>query len=243
MSSQQSRKKKTGMDREMEMESARIFGKHVSREKGRVLLAVTLIACALPMLLGARMWDAIPEIVPSGLIGADGKDDSIPRWMVAYGLPAFMCLMDLIAHGQLLLHQKRMTLPPTPVRLMGRWGFPVLSVVCCSGMILESTGRSPLELPFVTPCVLGLLLLILGAHMWDCPRSARIALRFPAVEHSDEAWRAVHRFAGWLWMAAGLLVIAGVMLTAASTPITAVLIVVALAAPMVYARAQESRGL
>lgn len=236
MSSQQSRKKKTGMDREMEIESARIFGKHVSREKGWVLLAVTLIACALPMLLGVRMWNDIPEIVPSGFIGSNGEDDSIPRWMVAFGLPAFMCLMDLIAHGQLLLNQKRMTLPPTPVRLMGRWGFPVLSVVFCSGMILESAGGAPLALPFVTPCVLGLLLMMLGSHMWDCPREAKIALRFSATEHSDEVWRAVHRFAGWLWMAAGLLVVAGVMLTAASTPVTAVLIVAALAAPMVYAR-------
>ena len=194
------RKKKTEEERMIEAEGAKIFGKHVSKEKGRGLLVASLLACALPMVLGARMWDQIPEIVPSGLIGMDGKDDSIPRWMVAFGLPGLMCLLDLIAHIQLLINQKNMTLP------------------------------------FVTPCVLGLALMMLGAHMWDCPKNAKLALRFGGVEENDSAWKALHRFAAWLWLAVGLLVIAGVMLTSSSTIATAVLIVLALVAPMVYVR-------
>ena len=133
-----------------------------------------------------------------------------------------------------------MTLPSAAVRLVGRWGFPVISVLFCSGMVFEATGGT-LTLPFITPCVLGLALLLLGAHMWDCPRDAKLALRFSFTECSDEAWRAVHRFAGWLWLAVGLLVIAGVMLTSGSTVSTAVLIVVALLAPMVYGRTRQNR--
>lgn len=227
------KKKKTAEERQFEIESARMFGKHVSKEKAAVLLAATLIACALPILLGVRLWDQIPEIVPTGLIGTDGKDDSVPRAVVVFGLPGLMCLLDLICHGQLWLNQKRMTLPSTPVRLVGRWGFPVISVLFCSGMVFEATGGT-LTPAFVTPCVLGLALLLLGAHMLDCPRDAKLALRFSFTERSDEAWRAVHRFAAWLWLAVGLLVIAGVMLSSGSTVSTAVLIVVALAAPMVY---------
>ena len=181
-------KKKTEEERMIEAEGAKIFGKHVSKEKGRGLLVASLLACALPMVLGARMWDKIPEIVPSGLIGMDGKDDSIPRWMVAFGLPGLMCLLDLIAHMQLLINQKNMTLPKPAVRLVGRWGFPIISVIFCSGMIMQSVGEQALTLPFVTPCVLGLV------------------------------------------------VIAGVMLTSSSTIVTAVLIILALLAPAVYAR-------
>ena len=55
------RKKKTGIDRELEIQSAVMFGKHVSKEKGRVLMIATLLACAAPMLLGARMWSLIPK--------------------------------------------------------------------------------------------------------------------------------------------------------------------------------------
>ena len=66
---------------------AEIFGKHLSPEKQRALLIVTLTACALPMILGVRMWDRIPEIVETGLIGPGGQDDSLPRWAVALLLP------------------------------------------------------------------------------------------------------------------------------------------------------------
>lgn len=229
------RKKKTKEERMIEAEGARIFGKHVSKEKGRALLAATLLACALPMVLGARMWDQIPEIVPSGLIGVNGEDDSIPRWMVAFGLPGLMCLLNFLAHMQLYLNQKNMTVPKPYVRLVGRWGFPILSVIFCSGMIFQSVDGQALSLPFVTPCVLGLALMMLGGHMWDCPQDAKLALRFGGCEENSAAWKALHRFAGVLWLIVGLVVIAGAMLTSGSTAVTAVLIVAALLTPVVYA--------
>lgn len=239
--STKTKKKKTAEELMIEREGARMFGKHVSKQKGIVLLVVTLIACALPMVLGIRLWNEIPEVVPTGLIGMDGKDDSLPRAAVVFALPGLMCLLDLICHGQLYGYQKRMAVPPAKFRLVGRWGFPVISVLFCSGMILESAGRQALSLPFVTPCVLGLLLMILGAHMWDCPRDAKIALRFSFTENSEPAWKAVHRFAGWLWLTAGLLVVAGTMAASTSTIVTAVLVLAALAAPVVYGQSMRNK--
>ena len=98
MSKYQKKKVKTKEERELEIQGAKFFGKHVSREKGRALLIISLIACALPMILGAKYWNQIPLIVESGLVGTDGKDDSIPRWMVAFGLPALMMLLNFLCH-------------------------------------------------------------------------------------------------------------------------------------------------
>ena len=228
------KKKKPAMTREMEQQAAQLLGKHASREKRRVLLAVTLIACALPMILGWRMRHAIPDMVPTGLIGANGQDDSLPRWAVIWGLPGLMCLMDAIAHFMLRLNQKRMTVPPAATRLVGRWGFPIISVLFCSGMILQASGGD-LTLPFLTPCVLGLTFLLLGGHMWDCPRDARVALRFSFTECSDKAWKEVHRLAAEVWLAAGLVIIAEAMISSGS-PATALFTVIALAIPFVYGK-------
>ena len=240
MSNSKAKKKKTAEEREIEIQSAVLFGKHVSKDKAIILYVTAMLCCAMPMLLGARLWDRIPEIVPTGLIGTNGEDDSLPRVMVAYGLPALMCLLNTICHGQLWFNQKRMTLPNTPVRVLGRWGFPIISSLFCSGMILEAVGEE-LTRPFATPCVLGLLLVILGAHMWDCPREARIALHFSFVERSPGTWQAVHRFAAWAWMAVGLLVLAITMFTSTSTPLTAAAVLLALAAPVLYGRLFASR--
>lgn len=241
MSNQKSKKKKTDAELMAEREGARMFGKHVSKQKGIVLLAVTLIACALPMVLGIRLWGEIPKVVSTGLIGMDGKDDSLPRAAVVFALPGLTCLLNLICHGQLYGYQKRMAIPPAKFRLVGRWGFPAISVLFCSGMIMESAGRQALSMPFVTPCVLGLLLMILGGHMWDCPRDAKIALRFSFTEISEPAWKAVHRFAGGLWMAVGLLMTAAAMAADGSAVTTIVLTLLALAAPMLYGYSRRNK--
>ena len=129
MSTQKKKKALDPASRQAEMEGARLFGKHVSKTKGRLLLAVTLVCCALPVGLGLRLWEEIPEIVEPGLIGMDGRDDSLPRAAVVFALPGLMCVLDLLAHYQLLVSQKRMTVPKAHVRLVGRWGFPIISVL------------------------------------------------------------------------------------------------------------------
>ena len=210
MSAQKKKKALDPASRQAEMEGARLFGKHVSETKGRLLLAVTLVCCALPVGLGLRLWEEIPEIVETGLIGMDGRDDSLPRAAVVFALPGLMCVLDLLAHYQLMANQKRMTVPKAHVRLVGRWGFPIISVLFCGGMILQSAGRA-WDLPFVAPCVLGLLLLLLGSHMWDCPRDSRVSLGFALAGRPGADWDAVHRLTGGVWLAAGLAAIAGTM--------------------------------
>lgn len=235
------KKKNTALSREDEITGAKIFGKHASAEKRRALLIVTLAACALPALLGLRLWGEIPQVVETGLVGPDGTDDSLPRWMVAFGLPALMCLMNGIAHIQLSRNQKRMTIPPPAVRLMGRWGFPILSVLCCSALVFWSVGRKVLQPSFVAPCVLGFLLLLLGAHMFDCPMDSKVALHFSGLDGNPPLWKTVHRFTGWTWMLAGLVVIACAMATDSLTLLMPVLVLAALAAPWVFARSRGQR--
>ena len=79
------RQKKTAEERQVEIESARIFGKHVSREKGYLLLAVTLVACALPMVLGVRMWDQILRSCPADSSAPMGRTIPCPAgwWYLA----------------------------------------------------------------------------------------------------------------------------------------------------------------
>ena len=233
------KKKELARERLVQEEAARLFGKHVSRNKAYLLMAVTTVACALPMLLGVRYWDALPQIVPTGLILPTGEDDSLPRFMVVFGLPGFMCILNLICHAQLWYNQQRMTLPKAPVRLLGRWGFPFLSVIFCSGMILRSSDGQ-FDLRFITPCVLGLALLYLGGHMWDCPKDSKLALRMPAAERGD-GWQKIHRFAGWTWLAAGLAVLALTMTGAVPGIYVAGLAVLAGAAPFVYGCSPSTR--
>ena len=74
--SNKKKKNAVQIDRDVEIQGAKMFGKHVSKEKGKLLLLMTVLACAAPVLLGLRLWDAIPELYETGLIGTNGEDDS-----------------------------------------------------------------------------------------------------------------------------------------------------------------------
>ena len=200
-------KKKTtyGLTREQEREASRFFGRHVSAPKALALFVASVLCCALPMLLGLRLWDGIPEIVKTGIITLEGEDDSMPRAVLVFGVPGLFVLLDLICHGQLWIHQKREELPPKAARLIGRWGIPVVGTLLCPFWIQRAAGEPVTGYPF---CALGLLLLLTGAHFFDCPRGESFAFRLKPILYKEEAWQKTHRFAGLCWMLAGLLVMA-----------------------------------
>lgn len=199
----QAQKSSYGLTCEQEREATRYFGRHVTPAKALVSLCFALLTAASPMLLGLHLWKQIPEIVETGLTTVGGEDDSLPRAVLVFGLPGLMCVLTLICHGQLWLHQKTGRLPPAPIRITGRWSIPVISVLLCSFWHRRAAGLQA-ELSFFLPCLLALLLILLGAHFFDCPRGSQIAFRFPSILHWETPWRETHRLAGVCWMLAGL---------------------------------------
>jgi len=231
------------IDRDVEIQGAKLFGKHVSKEKGRLLLGMTLLACATPVLAGIHLWDAIPEIYETGLIGANGEDDSLPRWAIVYVIPALMCLLNFLCHNQLRVSQQKMVLPKAYFTLVGRWGFPIISVLFAGGLIREAAGEQALALTYLTPCVLGLGLMLLGSHMYDCKENAALALNFSFLSGNPVLRKEVHRFAGVAWLTCGLVVIMMAMLTDVLGMFACVAALLSLAAPWLYGRSKAANTL
>lgn len=200
------KKKKYGLTRDQERAASRFFGRHVSPEKALVSAIAATLCCLAPILLGLRLWDKIPAMVQTGLIGPEGKDDSLPRAVLVYGVPGLFAVLTLICHGQLWLHQRAERVPPTPIRLLGRWTIPVIAAPLSLFWMLRAAGEAVTGADFV-PCVFALLLLLLGAHLFDCTREQKLAFHFKTIEYKQAAWRTTHRWGGGAWMAAGLLVL------------------------------------
>lgn len=215
---------KYGLTRKQEKEAGKFFGKYVTGEKALVLGIVTTLVCLMPILTGLRLWEEIPELVETGLIGTNGKDDSMPRWLLVYGIPGLMAVLNLICHGQLYLHQKAQRLAPQASRIVGRWGFPVLSAIFASGCSLSAAGDK-LRPSYMIPCLLALTLLLLGSHFFDCKKESKVAFHFRFVELIPSVWQKVHRMAGVGWMLSGLVILFFVCYTGSIPLYTAPIIV------------------
>ena len=223
------------MTRGQERAASRRLGLHVSPEKALAALTATAACCLLPMLLGLRLWEKIPPVVETGLVGPSGQDDSMPRALLVFGVPGLGFVLNAIVHSQLWLHQKAERIPPTPVRLLGRWALAPITLLLSSFWMLGAAGE-PRGAGWFLPCALGLLLLVLGGRLFDCPRDARIAFRFERLRLSERRWQLVHRIGGLCWMLAGLL-IPGLLFSLGRLPLwSAVPILLLLACPLAAAR-------
>lgn len=197
-------KNKYGMTRKQEKESSKMFGKYVTKEKAFVLGIFTTLVCMMPALVGVRLWNQIPEIVETGLIGSSGMDDSMPRGVLVFGIPGLMAVLNIICHAQLYLNQKAQRLAPQASRIVGRWGFPILSSVFASGCAFSAAGEK-LRATFTVPCLLAIILLLIGSHFFDCKRDSKISLNFEFLRLNPKVWDKTHRLAGVCWMFAGML--------------------------------------
>ena len=178
--------------------------------------------------------DSIPEMISSGRTLPNGKEDAIPRWAMVYGFPAFFCLLNAITHAQLYLHQKNMKLPPSHIRIMGRFGFSVFSVLFCVGMLYKAAGKGFIQPTVMLPAAVGLMVMMLGAHMYECPQDARISLAFAVKTEQDH--KSVHRFAGICWLIGGLILTAVSMMTENAGYICVGTLVILGTAPIAYAK-------
>ncbi len=233
-------KTKYGMTREQERAASRVFGRHVSGTKALVCVVVSLLVCLLPMLLGLRLWGSIPEIVRTGLIDSEGADDSMPRAVLVFGVPGLMAVLNFVCHAQLWLHQKTERLPPMSIRLIGRWGIPAAATLLCPFWLLRAAGQA-ISLRRFLPCVLALLLLLVGAHFLDLRRGAREGIRLRCIVYKEDAWRKTHALAGICWMLAGLLLLALIYGLGTVPPWSAPVLLLLLLAPLPAAKYYAGR--
>lgn len=228
------KQKQTKEQRELEKQSAAVLGRHVSGEKGTLLLIFTALACLAPVALGLRLWNDIPLIVESGLVGPNGEDDSLPRWALVFLMPGIFCTLDVINHVELRRFQRQQKVPPRYTRLMGRWGFPIVGLALCSWTIPSGAGQGALTGTLLPLWAVGLALMFAGGHFLDCPRGARFSLGGLPGMGDPAVWREVHRFAGLCCLTAGTLLLYDAAI-APSFPVSAALIVLAAALPALYA--------
>ena len=235
------RKKNPTLEQQINEDGIRFLGKHISREKALALMAVTTLACAMPIVLGVMRWEQIPQLVTTGLVGVDGKDDSLPRWAVVFAIPGLMCLLNLIVHGQLMLHQARMKVPPKQIRVVGRWGVPLVGTFLSTAIIQYAAGEAVLPLAFTVSCILCLAMMLLGGHLWDCPTNAVLSLRhaFTGMVQEGDSWKSLHRFAAIVWLAAGLAALLDTMLHNQVAVIGVTALLAALILPELWAKRGE----
>ncbi len=181
----------------------------------------------------AWMYPALPEQIPTHWNAAGEVDDYTAKPWGVYILP-------LIALGVFVLMKLIPVISPKGFRTDEFLGvvslFQVVLVAFMAALtvvtLLYASGV-PIQMDRFIGISVGLLFLILGNYLGKVRKNFFIGIRTPWTLASDEVWARTHRLAGWLFMLAGLTMIAFAFFDT-GFPLTLIVILAAALIPVVY---------
>lgn len=156
----------------------------------------------LPLLFGLLIWDTLPESVAIHWNISGEADGTATRTFAVIALP----LILLALHWFCILataydHRQRKQSPK--VIGMVLWIIPTISLFA-SGVIYAAALGAKLRMTLLGPLLVGALLIVLGNYLPKCTRNHTIGIKVKWALENEENWNATHRFAGKIWVVAGV---------------------------------------
>ncbi len=184
----------------------------LKKNKGKILLSSIIIL--LPILFGVVMWQQLPNTLTTHF-GVDGQGDGFSsKAFAVFGLP---CIL-LAVHGICLLFtaldKKQQEQNPKALNLIF-WIVPTISLLA-NGIVYRAAFGREIGVSALMPLVFGLAFVFMGNYFPKIKPNRTLGIKITWTLCNEENWSKTHRFAGKVWVAAGV-----VLLFSAFLPLSA----------------------
>lgn len=203
----------------------------IRKNKWQLLLSSLIIL--LPVMAGFLLWKVLPEQVVVHW-GIDGKADN---WMTK-GLAIFVTPLILLAIQWICVILTALDAKnkeqSSKVMNAVLWIIPITSLVT-SGITYSVALGMDVNIDIAVRILLGIMFLVLGNYMPKCKQNHTIGVRVIWALHNEENWNKTHRFAGRLWVAGGVVLLATLFIPLEICVIGFIPFIIILSfAPMIY---------
>ncbi len=211
--------------------------KNVNRKE----LALTTLLCLLPIAAGLALYSKLPETVPTHF-GFNGEANGwSSRATAVFTMPLMMAGLNLFMHFGLSTDPKRQNMS-APLRAISIWTVPVVSILV-SAFILGNALGCATHIEFIMPLLMGLLFILIGNYLLKTKQSYTMGIKLPWTLESEENWNRTHRLAGFLWVAAGAVMILLTLLHLWNLPLFLAVIAVMTLVPCGYSYLLYKKGI
>ena len=194
-------------------------------------LILTSVVILLPMFVGLVLWNQLPERMPTHFNFSGAADGYSSRLFAIVGLPMFILAMQLLCAFVLRADPKKQNLSEKLVQLT-LWICPAVSLFVGISMYASALGYMFNTNRFASVFV-GLLFVVMGNYLPKCRPNFTMGIRLPWTLADEENWSHTHRFAGYVWIVVGLIVLASAFLGGISNTLI-VLLIAATVSPAAY---------
>ena len=163
-----------------------------------VTSAITLV----PILLGLLLWNKLPDRLPTHF-GVDGAADGWSgKGFAVFGLPLMMLGFHLVICFATRLDKHNRGHNEKVMNLVGLI-FPTMSIVN-SVVIYAWAMELELSLSSLLFPLLGLLFILIGNWLPKIKQNPTLGIKIRWTLYNEENWNKTHRFAGFVWVIAGV---------------------------------------
>ena len=203
---------------------------------------ISTIICVLPLIFGLLVYKKLPQEIPTKWYSDGTVGQYMPKEFTIFGMPLFFILMNALVHFAMNTDPKRQNIG-NMMRTLGKWIIPVLSVVTVPMALLWGMGYQ-IPISRILPILLGILFVVIGNYFPKTRRSYTTGIKTPWTLNSDENWRRTHHVAAFLWIAAGIAMIAMAFLPQNIVQLVIVgMIIVLIVVPYAYSYTLYRKGI
>ncbi|MBQ3604374.1 MAG: SdpI family protein [Clostridia bacterium] len=175
-------------------------------KKNLKMMIVTSFIILLPIIFGLIIWNRLPVEIPIHWNAQGEIDGYTGKAGAVFIMPAFLVALHWICMLVTGLDPKSKAIDGKPLAMV-LWICPVLSLVLGSIIYTAALGHS-VDVKFIMPLVFGAMFVIIGNYMPKCKQNYSLGIKLPWTLNDEENWNKTHRFAGFLWVAGGIVILA-----------------------------------
>ncbi len=169
------------------------------------LIIFTSLATLIPLVVGLIMWNELPQQIATHF-NAEGQADGFsPKEYAVFGLPAFILVIHIICAFATSMDPKSKNINDKIYAIM-LWVCPVISVFC-SVLIYGPYMGLQVDVLMVCNMLMAVMLLVIGNYMPKSRQNYTIGIKLGWTLEDEDNWNKTHRFAGWLWMLGGIVLL------------------------------------
>lgn len=196
------------------------FERRIAMKVSRWKIVVSSIIILLPVLIEAILMNSFKESVQS-LGGLNNNEILISSGAIMlFMLFAHLFCIMITAKDKYNKAQNE------TIFNVALWVVPVTSLLVM-GMLLKAIFNMSFDVYFIMSVLFAVMFIVLGNYLPKCRRNQTIGIKVSWALDNDENWHATHRFAGKVWVVAGLL-----WLVISFLPINSFLLMVIIIVPL-----------
>jgi uncharacterized membrane protein len=178
--------------------------------KNNSTVLITTVMCIIPVIFGILVFNKLPLQIPIHFDNGGNPDSYLTKTLAVFGLPIFMAAINLYAHFR-VNNEPKLNNPSSVLKQAVKWLPSIIAIIFIPLSLVIAMGA---EIPVVMigTALAGIVIVICGNYLPKNRQNYTLGIKLPWTLHSENNWNRTNRFAGFVWVIGGLIVIANAFL-------------------------------